>query len=235
MNILLIGSGGREHALAWKLAASPLLTKLYARPAIPASPRKPNLWRSTSPTMPPSLLSARTRAIDLVVVGPEGPLVAGIGDDLRAVGIKVFGPFRAKRPPARGLEGLHQGPLRPLRHSDRCLWPFRQCWPPAYVEKHGRADRHQGRWPRRRQGRDVAMTLDEAEGSCRHDASGRFGGAGAEVVVEEFMTGEEASFFACATARRRCPSARRRTTSVSATAMSVPTPAAWAPIRRRLS
>ena len=101
MNVLLIGSGGREHALAWKLAQSPRLARLYAAPGNPGIAEVAELVPSTRPTMTRSSPSAGAQAIDLVVVGPEAPLVAGIVDALAAAGIKAFGPTQA----AARLEG----------------------------------------------------------------------------------------------------------------------------------
>ncbi|TIX37299.1 MAG: hypothetical protein E5V36_23940, partial [Mesorhizobium sp.] len=101
MRVLLIGSGGREHALAWKIAASPLLTKLYAAPGNPGIGREAELVRLDIADHAAVVRFCREKEIDLVVVGPEGPLVAGIADDLRAQGIRVFGPSKA----AARLEG----------------------------------------------------------------------------------------------------------------------------------
>src|SRR5688572_25549030 len=92
MNVLLIGSGGREHALAWKIAASPLLAKLYAAPGNPGIAREAECVALDPEDHPSIVAFAREKAVDLVVVGPEAPLVAGLGDALRAAGIRVFGP-----------------------------------------------------------------------------------------------------------------------------------------------
>ena len=153
MNILLIGSGGREHALAWKLAASPLLTKLYAAPGNPGIAEQAECVPLDIADHAAVVAFCRDKAIDLVVVGPEAPLVAGIADDLRAAGIRVFGPSQA----AARLEGS-KGFTKDLcarygiptaaygRFTDaRC--GARLC------PRAGRADRRQGRRPRRRQGR----------------------------------------------------------------------------------
>src|SRR5690242_7342798 len=101
MNVLLIGSGGREHALAWKLAASPMLTKLYAAPGNPGIAKEAELVALDIADHAAVVAFCREKKIDLVVVGPEAPLVAGIADDLRDAGVKVFGPSRA----AAQLEG----------------------------------------------------------------------------------------------------------------------------------
>lgn len=106
MKVLLLGSGGREHALAWKLAASPLLTKLYAAPGNPGIAQQAELVALDISNHVAVAGFCRDMKIDLVVVGPEAPLVAGIADDLRAAGIRVFGPSKA----AARLEGSKASP-----------------------------------------------------------------------------------------------------------------------------
>src|SRR5689334_4886950 len=94
MKVLLIGSGGREHALAWKLAQSPLLTKLWAAPGNPGIASHAGLAALDPADHEAVLAFCRDRAIGLVVIGPEQPLVDGLGDALRAAGVPVFGPNR---------------------------------------------------------------------------------------------------------------------------------------------
>src|SRR5690349_1031104 len=101
MNVLLIGSGGREHALAWKLAASPMLSRLYAAPGNPGIAKEAELVALDVADHAAVAAFCLDKKIDLVVVGPEAPLVAGLADDLRAKGIKVFGASKA----AAQLEG----------------------------------------------------------------------------------------------------------------------------------
>src|SRR4051812_30606457 len=101
MNVLLIGSGGREHALAWKLAQSPRLTKLYAAPGNPGIAQHAELVATDVADAGAVTEACRARSIDLVVIGPETPLVAGLADALQGAGIKTFGPSRA----AARLEG----------------------------------------------------------------------------------------------------------------------------------
>ena len=237
MNVLLIGSGGREHALAWKLAAVAAADQaLSPRPAIPASPseaecvaarhRRPRRRRRAS---------AASKQIDLVVVGPEAPLVAGLADDLRAAGIRVFGPSQGGRA-ARRLEGLHQGSLREARHPDRRLWPLRPmpAAAKAYVARPRRADRRQGRRPRRRQGRHRRHDDRRGDGRDRRLFRRRLRRRrrrGRDRGIPRRRGGE--LLRAVRRRRRRCRSAPRRITSASATATPARTPAAWAPIRRR--
>ncbi|TKB55290.1 MAG: phosphoribosylamine--glycine ligase, partial [Mesorhizobium sp.] len=195
MRVLLIGSGGREHALAWKIAASPLLTKLYAAPGNPGIGREAELVRLDIADHAAVVRFCREKEIDLVVVGPEGPLVAGIADDLRAQGIRVFGPSKA----AARLEGS-KGFTKDLcarygiptaaygRFGD--LASAR-----AYVEKMGAPIVIKADGLAAGKGVTVAMTLDEALAALDACFEGSFGQAGTEVVVEEFLIGEEASFF----------------------------------------
>src|SRR5690242_16370051 len=101
MNILLLGSGGREHALAWKIAASPLMDRLYCAPGNPGIAQEAECVALDLADHRAVIAFCRTNRIDLVVVGPEAPLVAGLVDDLAAAGLKAFGPSRA----AAQLEG----------------------------------------------------------------------------------------------------------------------------------
>ncbi|TPN40957.1 phosphoribosylamine--glycine ligase [Mesorhizobium sp. B2-3-3] len=195
MNVLLLGSGGREHALAWKIAASPLLTKLYAAPGNPGIGSEAELVKLDIADHAAIAAFCKDKEIDLVVVGPEGPLVAGIADDLRAANIRVFGPSKA----AARLEGS-KGFTKDLcaryniptaaygRFSD--LASAR-----AYVEKTGAPIVIKADGLAAGKGVTVAMTLDEARAALDACFEGSFGAAGAEVVIEEFLTGEEASFF----------------------------------------
>ncbi|PSJ62549.1 phosphoribosylamine--glycine ligase [Kumtagia ephedrae] len=195
MNVLLIGSGGREHALAWKLAASPLLTRLYAAPGNPGIAREAEIVGLDIGDHNAVAALCKDKAIDLVVVGPEAPLVAGIADDLRAADIRVFGPSKA----AAQLEGS-KGFTKDLcarfgiptaaygRFADAAAAAayIRAQGAPIVVKADGLAAG---------KGVTVAMTVEEALAAVAACFDGAFGGAGAEVVVEEFLTGEEASFF----------------------------------------
>src|SRR5271166_2868337 len=95
MNILLLGSGGREHALAWKIAASPLVERLYCAPGNAGIAKECDLVMLDPADHPAVIAFCKASGIDLVVVGPEAPLCAGIVDDLAAAGIKAFGPSKA--------------------------------------------------------------------------------------------------------------------------------------------
>ncbi|SFK32632.1 phosphoribosylamine--glycine ligase [Sphingomonas sp. NFR04] len=191
MNVLLLGSGGREHALAWKLAQSPLLTQLFAAPGNPGIAAHATLV-DLVPTDPAAVLAfAQANGIGLVIVGPEAPLVAGVGDMLREAGIPVFGPNRL---PAQleGSKGFTKdlcaraniptaGYVR-VHGLDEALAALEPFGLPVVVKADGLAAG---------KGVTVAMTRDEAIGAL----TAIFADAGASAVIEEFLDGEEASLF----------------------------------------
>lgn len=195
MRVLLIGSGGREHALAWKIAASPLLTKLYAAPGNPGIGREAELVTLDIADHAAVVRFCTEKKIDLVVVGPEGPLVAGIADDLRAENIRVFGPSRA----AARLEGSKGFTKDLCAKYDIPTAAYRRfgdlAFSRAYVERMGAPMVIKADGLAAGKGVTVAMNLAEALAALDACFDGSFGQAGAEVVVEEFLTGEEASFF----------------------------------------
>ncbi len=195
MNILLIGSGGREHALAWKLSQSPHLAKLYAAPGNPGIAECAELVALDVADHPAVASFCRANSIDLVVVGPEGPLVAGIADDLAAYGIAVFGPSKE----AARLEGS-KGYTKQLcaeagiptaawaRFDDASAARAHAVvrGSPMVVKADGLAAG---------KGVTVAMTVAEAVAAIDDCFAGLHGAAGASVVIEDFLEGEEASFF----------------------------------------
>ncbi|WP_398476972.1 phosphoribosylamine--glycine ligase [Tardiphaga sp.] len=195
MNILLIGSGGREHALAWKLAASPLLTKLWCAPGNAGIAQEAECVALDVADHAAVITFCRDNKIDFVVVGPEAPLAAGIVDDLAAAGIKAFGPSKA----AARLEGskgftkdickannIPTAAYERFSDADKAKAYIRAQGAPIVIKADGLAAG---------KGVVVAMTLAEAEDAIDMMLGGGFGAAGAEAVVEEFMIGEEASFF----------------------------------------
>ncbi|MDH4985932.1 phosphoribosylamine--glycine ligase [Aminobacter anthyllidis] len=195
MNILLIGSGGREHALAWKLAASPMLTRLYAAPGNPGIAKEAELVALDIADHAAVAAFCKDKGIDLVVVGPEGPLVVGIGDDLRAAGIRVFGPS-GKAAQLEGSKGFTKDLCARYDIPTAAYGRFDDAASArSYVEKMGAPIVIKADGLAAGKGVTVAMTLDEALEAVDGCFDGAFGGAGASVVVEEFMTGEEASFF----------------------------------------
>ena len=195
MKVLLLGSGGREHALAWKLAASPLLTKLYAAPGNPDIAQQAELVALDISNHVAVAGFCRDMKIDLVVVGPEAPLVAGIADDLRAAGIRVFGPSKAAAR-LEGSKGFTKDLCARFDIPTAAYGRFDNLAAArAYVEKVGAPIVIKADGLAAGKGVTVAMTLAEALDGLNACFDGSFGSAGAEVVVEEFLTGEEASFF----------------------------------------
>jgi phosphoribosylamine--glycine ligase len=196
MQILLLGSGGREHALAWKIAASPLVTKLWCAPGNAGIAREAECVALDIADHAAVIDFCKRNAVDLVVVGPETPLAAGIVDDLTAVGIKAFGPSKQ----AAQLEGskgftkdlcsefnIPTGAYRRFGNANDALAYVRAQGAPIVVKADGLAAG---------KGVVVATTLREAEDAIAMMFEGAFGAAGAEVVIEEFLSGREISFFA---------------------------------------
>ncbi|GLK56779.1 phosphoribosylamine--glycine ligase [Methylopila capsulata] len=196
MIVLLLGSGGREHALAATLAKSPKLTRLIAAPGNPGIARYAELRDVSVDDLDGVVRLATDEKVDLVVVGPEAPLVAGVVDRLKAAGIKAFGPSAA----AARLEGSKAFTKELCAAQGIPTAGFRRCrsgeeghaaidafGAPVVIKADGLAAG---------KGVTVAMTLEEAHAAVDDVFAGGFGEAGAEAVVEEFMEGEEASLFA---------------------------------------
>ena len=200
MNILLLGSGGREHALAWKLAQSRLIAedggKLYAAPGNPGIAEHAELAALDIADHAAVIGFCEAQRIGLVVIGPEGPLVDGLADSLRGAGFPVFGPSGA----AAQLEGskgftkdlcaradIPTGAYVRVDSEADGLAALVKFGIPVVIKADGLAAG---------KGVTVAMSREEAEGAIREIFAGRFGEAGAEAVIEEFLEGEEASFFA---------------------------------------
>lgn len=197
MNILVIGSGGREHALAWKAAQSPKADRVFVAPGNAGTAREPGLENVDIDVMDLEGLAnfAATNNVELTIVGPEAPLVAGIVDKFEARGLRVFGPSAG----AAQLEGSkaftkdflarHKIPTAGYGNFtdvDEALAYVRKQGAPIVVKADGLAAG---------KGVIVAMTLEEAEDAIRDMLAGNaFGDAGSRVVVEEFLEGEEASF-----------------------------------------
>ena len=197
MKILVVGGGGREHALCWAIAASPLCTRLTCAPGNAGIAAEAECVPIAAEDIDGLVAFARREAIDFVVVGPEQPLVAGLVDRLAEVGIKAFGP-RAAAAALEGSKGFmkdfcarHGIPTaRYARFTDAAAAR-------AHVRAHGAPIVVKTDGLAAGKGVVVAMTVDEALAAI--DAAmvaGQFGTAGAELVIEEFLAGEEASFFA---------------------------------------
>ena len=193
MNILLIGSGGREHALAWAMSASPLCDKLFVAPGNPGTDQIARNVALAIDDHAAVIAFCRREAIGLVVVGPEAPLVAGLADDLVRAGLKCFGPGKL----ASQLEGSkgftkdicarHAIPTAAYgRFTDRAkaLAYLDAQGAPIVIKADGLASG---------KGVTVAMDMASARAAVEDIFSGKFGGA--ECVIEEFLEGEEASFF----------------------------------------
>jgi phosphoribosylamine--glycine ligase len=202
MNVLIIGSGGREHALAIALSKSRSLTQLFVAPGNPGVASVAQIVALDVADHGAVADLCRILSIGLVVVGPEAPLVAGLADDLAAAGIACFGPGRA----AAQLEGskgftkdfcrefgIPTGAYGRFDQVDAALSFARAKGAPIVVKADGLAAG---------KGVVVAMTQAEAEAAIRAMFDGGFGAAGAEVVIEEFLEGEEASFFALSDGER---------------------------------
>jgi phosphoribosylamine--glycine ligase len=203
MNILLVGSGGREHALAWKIAASPLTRRLVIAPGNPGMEKLGELFADLKADDAEGLAAlAREIKADLVVVGPEVALAAGLADRLAAAGIPCFGPtmkaaqLETSKAFSKGFLERHEIPTAGYGVYDRvadakaALNVFK---PPYVIKADGLAA-----------GKGVAISPDkpDAEAEIERMLGGRFGQAGARVVIEEFMDGEEGSLFALCDGQR---------------------------------
>jgi phosphoribosylamine--glycine ligase len=196
MNILLLGSGGREHALAWKMAASPLADRLYCAPGNAGIAREAECVALDPADHAAVTAFCRRNAIDFVVVGPEAPLCAGIVDDLEEAGIKTFGPSRAAAR-LEGSKGFTKDLCRANGIPTAAYERFTSADPAkAYIRDRGAPIVVKADGLAAGKGVVVAQIPAEAEAAIDMMFGGGLGDAGVEVVVEEFLDGEEASFFA---------------------------------------
>jgi phosphoribosylamine---glycine ligase len=196
MNVLLIGSGGREHALAWAIAASPLLTKLYCAPGNAGIESLATCIALDVTQHDAVIAFCRDKQIGFVVVGPEAPLVAGLVDDLTAAGIKTFGPSKLAAQ-LEGSKGFTKDLCREFKIPTAAYGRFTGAAPAkAFTRAHGRLPvviKADGLAAGK--GVVIAETLEAADHAIDACFAGAFGVAGHEVVVEAFLDGEEASFF----------------------------------------
>jgi phosphoribosylamine--glycine ligase len=195
VRVLLVGGGGREHALAWKIGQSPLLDRLFVAPGNPGLKPFAQLLPIAADAVDALVEAARSLKVDLVVVGPEAPLALGLSDRLRAAGVPCLGPSRAaarleasksfmKEVATRaGAPTAAHGCFEDARAAKRFL---REQQPPYVVKADGLAA-----------GKGVVVAEDLATADAAIDAmlGGEFGAAGSTIVIEEFLRGEEASFF----------------------------------------
>lgn len=197
MRILVVGSGGREHALCWKIAASPLCDKLYCAPGNAGIAAEAECVAIGAEDIPGLVAFAREKAIDFVVVGPEAPLVKGLADALEAAGIPTFGPSKLAAE-LEGSKGFMKDMAAKYQVPTAAYRRFKEAGAakafaatlglPVVIKADGLAA-----------GKGVIIAQSRAEADGAIDAmmlDRQFGDAGAELVVEEFLTGEELSFFA---------------------------------------
>jgi len=208
MHLLLIGNGGREHALAWKLAQSPLLTRLSCAPGNPGTAREPGVRNVdiAADDLDALLAFAREERVDLTVVGPEAPLVAGIADRFAAAGLRLFGP-RAAAARLEGSKAFAKDFMR--RHAiptaEHATFED-EAGALAWLDAHGAPVVVKADGLAAGKGVVVAEDIDtarEAVGDLL--GGGRFGEAGRRVVLESFLEGEEASFIALVSGRHALP------------------------------
>jgi len=198
MKVLIIGSGGREHALAWKAAQSPRVTQVWVAPGNAGTAFEPRVRNVAvdADDVPGLLRFALAEKIDLTIVGPEAPLVLGVTDEFSAAGLRCFGPSRL----AARLEGskafmkefLRRHSIPTAAYATFTRATFDAAWvraqrAPLVVKADGLAAG---------KGVVICATVDEAVATAKDMFAGRFGTAGSTIVVEEFLEGEEASFIA---------------------------------------
>ena len=202
MNVLIVGAGGREHALAWKVAQSPRVARVFVAPGNAGTAVDPELVNVAIDGVPELVAFARRESIGLTIVGPEAPLAAGIVDAFQAAELRIFGPTRA----AAQLESSKDfAKAFMIRHAIPTA-AYRSFTDPAaahtYVRDHGapiviKADGLAA-------GKGVVVAMDAADAHAAIDAmlkNAAMGAAGARVVIEDFLEGEEASFIVIADGR----------------------------------
>jgi phosphoribosylamine--glycine ligase len=197
MRILVVGGGGREHSLCWAISASPLCTKLYCAPGNAGIAQVAECIDVAAEDIAGQVALAKQEKIDFVVVGPEVPLAMGLADRLAEAGIKVFGPSQkaAQLESSKGFtkelckrHNIPTGTYERFTDADKAAAYIKAQGAPIVVKADGLAAG---------KGVVVAETVEQAIEAARDMLSGnRFGTAGASVVIEEFLVGEEMSFFA---------------------------------------
>ena len=195
MKVLVIGSGGREHALAWKIARSPRISRVYVAPGNAGTALEDGVYNVALNSVDELLAFAQAEQIELTVVGPEAPLSQGVVDAFRAAGLKIFGPTKAaaqlesSKDFAKAFMKRHAIPTAEyMTFSDAALAH-------AYIDQRGAPIVIKADGLAAGKGVVVAMSLDEAHAAIDMMLSdNKLGDAGARVVVEDFLSGEEASF-----------------------------------------
>ncbi len=206
MNLLVIGSGGREHAIAWRLAQSPKVARVYVAPGNAGTAREDGLFNVAITDIAELVAFARREHIALTVVGPEAPLAAGVVDAFRAAGLKIFGPtqraarLESSKDFAKEFMVRHHIPTAIHRTFTDAAAAH------SYVDDHGvpiviKADGLAA-------GKGVVVAMDLSEAHAAIDAmlvGNTMGSAGARVVIEDFLEGEEASFIVMVDGRNVLP------------------------------
>ena len=206
MKILLVGNGGREHALAWKMAQSPKCETLYCAPGNAGIENVATCINIPAENVDELTKFAVENKIDLVVVGPEAPLVLGLADKLRSKGIKTFGPSE-KAAQLEGSKGFMKDIARKYNVPTAAYERFTEIEPAkAFIEKNGAPIVIKTDGLAAGKGVIIAETTEHAIETATEMLSGNmFGNAGTEIVIEEFMTGEEASYFALSDGKNVLP------------------------------
>ncbi len=206
MNLLVIGGGGREHALAWKLARSPRVGKVFVAPGNAGTALEPELTNVALTAIPDLVAFAREQKVALTVVGPEAPLAAGVVDAYRAAGLPIFGPVQAaaqlesSKDFAKAFMARHGIPTAQYRTFTDAAAAR------AYVAERGAPIVVKADGLAAGKGVVVASTIDEAQAAVDAMLSGgMLGAAGMRVVVEDFLAGEEASFIVMVDGRNVLP------------------------------
>jgi phosphoribosylamine--glycine ligase len=206
VNVLVIGAGGREHALAWKIAQSPRVAKVFVAPGNAGTARDPTLTNIALTAIPDLVDFAHREHVTLTIVGPEGPLAAGVVDAFRAAGLKIFGPTQAaaqlesSKDFAKAFMVRHGIPTarhRTFADARAARAYVDACGAPIVVKADGLAA-----------GKGVVVATTLAQAHAAIDAmlvDNAMGDAGARVVVEEFLEGEEASFIVMVDGRNVLP------------------------------
>ena len=203
MNILLIGSGGREHALAWAISNSPLCDRLFVAPGNPGIGQIARNVEIKVADHAAVIAFCRLQNIGLVVVGPDAPLVAGLADDLSAAGIKCFGP-RKYHAQLEGSKGFTKDICSKYNIPTAAYGRFKdKASALAYLDAHGAPIVIKADGLAAGKGVTVAMDMATAREAVEDIFSGKFGGA--ECVIEEFLEGEEASFFVLTDGKNALP------------------------------
>ncbi|WP_298624946.1 phosphoribosylamine--glycine ligase, partial [uncultured Zoogloea sp.] len=210
MKILVIGSGGREHALAWKLSRSPRVQKVLVAPGNPGTAREPGIENVAVTAIPELIELARREQIALTVVGPEAPLAAGVVDAFRAAGLPIFGPTKLAAQLESSKDFAKQFLIRHKIPTAKYQTFADSAAAHAYVDAEGAPIVIKADGLAAGKGVVVAMTTDEAheaiDAMLTHNTLGvQYDERGPRVVIEEFMDGEEASFIVMADGRHALP------------------------------